>query len=358
MTTYYQRQDLRHYVCTDPETTYGVATAQARHEGAAGREFMLARDVIAESIKRTGYNLCGGEFNSMATDEQKDATAPISMFATPDATGWMLRQIFGGTGGYSVTGSGDPYTHENRPIQSPDYRPDSFSIVEGWKGGTEFYQYRGGLISTARIRGSIDGDKRIQIEATAEFAGERTLLAGFDPPSCVGEEVYRMPDAVLTFSTLTINAAGAVTATSAVTGLTMRSFEFSFDNKLETLDEAQRTGQYVTGRDRGDRTGAYRCRLSILGKKGDSVDTAFHAGTFVRVAIQIPNKTANRVWNITLLSGQIMSKSAGFSTSVGKTTHDFDIEGFRDRTSDTTQAQSPIYSTIQTSTASYETVAP
>lgn len=358
MSTYYQRQDLRHYVSTDPETAYGVATAQARIEGASGREFMLSRDVIAEAIKRTGYNLCGGEFNSMSTDEQKDASAPISMFATPDAAGWVQHYIFGGTGGYSVTGASDPYTHQYRPIQSPDYKPDSFTIIEGWKGGTEFWRYRGGLISTARIRGSIDGDKRIQIEATAEFAGEREAVVSFTPPACVGEEVYRMPDAVLTFSTLTLNAAGAVTATSAVTGLTMRSFEFSFGNALETLDEAQRTGQYVAGRDRGDRTGKYRNRLSLLGTKGDSVDAAFHAGTFVRVAIQIPNKTANRVWNITLLKGQIMSKTAGFSTSVGKTTHDFDIEGFRDPTSSTTEAQSPIYSTIQTGTASYETVAP
>lgn len=358
MSAYYQRQDLRHYVCTDPETAYGVVTAQARIEGAAGREFMLARDVIAEAIKRTGYNLCGGEFNSIFTDEQKDASAPISMFATPDAAGWLMHYIFGGAGGYSVSGGSDPYTHEFRPIQAPDYKPDSFSIVEGWKGGTDFYQYRGGLISTARIRGSIDGDKRIQIEATAEFAGERTALVDFDPPACVGEEVYRTPDAVLTFSTLTLDAAGAVTATSAVTGLTMRGFEFSIDNKLETLVEAQRSGLYVTGRDRGDRTGAFMCRLSILGKKGDAVDTAFHDGTYVRVFIAIPNKTANRAWNLRMLKGVIKSKTAGFSTSVNKSTHDFEIEGFRDPTSDTTQAQSPIYSTIQTGTASYETVAP
>ncbi|MBK6317018.1 MAG: hypothetical protein IPF53_22705, partial [Blastocatellia bacterium] len=285
MSAYYQRQDLRHYVSTDVETSYGVQTAHAR----ISKEFMLAREVIAETIKRTPYNLCGGEFHSIYTDEQKDAAAAISLFATPDAAGWLQYYLSGGGAAYGVSGVGDPYTHTFKPIQSPDYRADSFTMVEGWKGGSEFYSYRGGLITQGRIRGSIDGDKRVQIEANAEFAGERELLVGFTPPSCVGEEVYRTPDATLTFAEF---------GGSAYSGLTMRSFEFSVDNRPETLDEVQRSGQYIVSRDRGDRSDSFRCRLSILGKKGDAVDTAFHDGDFVKVTLALPNKTASRVWTI------------------------------------------------------------
>ena len=90
MSAYYQRQDLRHYVCTDPETAYGVVTAQARIEGAAGREFMLARDVIAEAIKRTGYNLCGGEFNSIFTDAQNAAELLVEEYNARGLSGQVV----------------------------------------------------------------------------------------------------------------------------------------------------------------------------------------------------------------------------------------------------------------------------
>lgn len=347
---YFQRQDLRHYVSTDVETGYGVATPQERFEDEAGREFMLAQVPVQETIKRTPYNLCGGEFFTETTDEQRDANAPINFFATPDATGWFEKYNFGGGGGYLPTGSADPWTHQNRPVQAPDYVLDSFSLVEGYKGGTEFWRYRGGLISSSRVYASIDGDKRVRIEAAAEFAGEREALVDFDPPECVGEEVYRIVDATVTI--------GLFEGPTTFSGLTVRSFDWRQNNALETLDEVARTGQYVRARDRGDRSDNFRLGLSILGKKGDNVDLAFTNGSFVYVTIAIPNKTANRVWTRRMLKGKIISKTEGWSTSVNKSTHDIEMLGMRDRTNDTTIAQSPFYSTIQTGTETYSSVAP
>lgn len=341
MSGYYQRQDLRHYVATKIESAYAVATA----DGDFNREFRLSDDEIAEAIKRDTYNLCGGEFHTDSTDEQQDGTLAVRMLATNDALGWALHKLFGGGDGYSVTGVSDPYLQAFKPIQAPDYQPDSFSVIEGRKNGTEFWLYKGGLMSSGRLIGTIDGDKRLRFEGNVEFDGSRTAVVDFDPPACVGQKAYRMGDCVFS-----VGPHGG----SAHSGLRTRGFTVSVDNKPETLDECDRTGLYVAGRDRGDRSDGFMVTWSVLGKKGDAVDLNFHAGDKIFWQLACPSPgVSNRDLLVRMNRGVIVRKSQGWSTSVGKSTHEFEIKGLLDETSPTTEAQSPIYATLETSTATY-----
>lgn len=339
MSAYYQRQDLRHLVSETPEPAQGTALVDSDFT----IEMRLSDEQIAENIKRTPYNLCGGEGYTDATDEQKDADMPLKRIATPDSVLWWSYYLLGGGDAFSKTGSADPYTYESRAIQAPDYQLKTFSLVEFFKGGAEKWIYRGGQMATGRVSGSLE-NKIIQLEGTPEFAGERSAITIADPPECLPEQAYRFNGSTVNFG---------LYGSGAFSGIKPRGFALTHDNKLETRDECDRNGLYVASRDRGDRSGATVLTYSVLGKKGDAVDQAFHNGSFVFWNISIPNATPSRVWTIGVLRGKIKAKREGWSTSVNKSTHEIDIEIMRDSTSDTTSARWPFWVTVQSGRADF-----
>lgn len=349
MSAYFEQNDIKQYVSTYPETGYGVEVPKAN----MNREFKLADTEVGDTQKITPYNHCGGEFYSVATVEQKDANHNLNFLACPDKVGWWNYYMYGGGAGYAPTGVVDPYLHTSKLIKAPDYEPDSFTVYERYEGSDDIAAWRGGVMGSGRFGGTMDGDKRIRIQSTAEFAGEQTAVVDYTEPTCVPEEIYRMPDVTMTLSALTINAAGAVTASTPITGLVLRNFEFEFNQKLEGVDQAERSGLYLASRARGDRSDSFLFRCAVLGKRGDAVDLAFRNNTFLAVTIAIANKTANRVWTTYMPKGQIMRRGRGYSSGVGKTTHEIELLGFRDETSALTLANTPVYSTVQTATPTY-----
>jgi hypothetical protein len=337
---YYHQKDLRHYVSTWPETAQGVAVDYANFN----REFRLSEEEIAELVKRTGYNRCGGELYTAFVDEQWDANWPIAMPATPDTAGWLGLYGMGSLAGYSVTGVGDPYTHEFIPLEDGEYRPLSCSVVEGRKGGTKWFRYRGGLVGNWRIIGSIEGDKRVRCEAQMEFAGEREETLVFTPPTCVPEEPYRFnkQDAAISFGKI---------GEAAWSGLTFRGVEYALNNNLETLDECDRDGLYVASRDVGDRTEGFTARVSVLGVKGDAVDQAFREGDMVFLNTVFTNPTANRQLSCFGQLYAIATKTRGWSTSVRKSTHELGLVGYR--TPGAAVTEYPFYMRVQSATPTY-----
>lgn len=343
MSAWYEKHDIKQFVSTYPETGYGVEVPKANMD----REFMLADTEVADTQKITPYNHCGGEFYSVSTTEQKDAQHNLNFLACPDKVGWWNYYMYGGGAGYGVSGPG-PYLHTSKLIKAPDYEPSSFTICETYEGSDEIAGWRGGVMGSGRFGGTMDGDKRIRVQSTAEFAGERSVIEDFDAPVCLPEEIYRMPDVTMTL---------AVYDGAAITGLVLRNFEFEFNQKLEGVDSAQRSGMYITSRARGDRSDSFLFRCAVLGKQGDAVDMAFRNNTFLAVTIAIANKTANRVWTTYMPKGLIVRRGRGFSSEAGKTTHEIELLGFRDETSALTLANTPVYSTVQTATATYAAAA-
>lgn len=340
MSDFYQQNGIKQYVSTHPEAGYGVAVDQADMD----LEMKLADTEVNDTQKISPYNHCGGEFYSVATVEQKDGQHNLNFLACPNKVGWWNYYNFGGGAGYGVSGGSAPYLHTSKLIKAPDYEPDSFTLYETYENSNEVWGWRGGVLGSGRFGGTMDGDKRIRIQSVAEFAGERATIEDFEAPTCVPEEIYRMPDATLTL---------AVYGGSAITGLVLRNFEFEFNQKLESADEAQRSGLYIASRSRGDRSDSFILRLAVLGKRGDAVDQAFSNNTFLAATIAIANKTANRVWTTYMPKGLIVRRGRGYSSGVQKTTHEIELLGFRDETSGLTLANTPVYSTVQTATPTY-----
>jgi hypothetical protein len=340
---YNHLSDLRFCVSTTPEEEYGEAVA----DGAFDKEFKISNRWPDERFRRTLFNLCGGEHPTGAEDEQRDVNIPIDMLATPDASAWLMYYAFGGGTAYGTTGAG-PYTHTFKP-RTDSYTPASASIVGYYKAPTpEYFKWRGAQVAEWRLGASIDGQKFLRHTGSFGTAGEREELGSFTPADCVGEKPYRIGD-----TTVQLKAYGGG---SYLEGLILRAFEWSIIQGLVGEDEADRTGLYISRRVRGDRI--FRARLSVLGNEGDVVDDLFQENTEVTLNTISTNRVSNRVLSVFGGKMVILSKTSGYSTSAQESTHEFELAGLLDETSDTTEANSPFYATIQTGTDTYAATPP
>lgn len=195
----------------------------------------------------------------------------ISFDVTPKIAGLLAAYAMGVAA--APTGT-NPYTHAITELPLDSYQPPAFSAVFGFRGsGVDPLLLRGAVINnfsmTGKARAKITG------QANIKFA-EAVVATGFVFPVCVNEMPLRFSDT-------------GVTVDGADQASILRSWDFSYDNKLLVDDHAYTSASTKPSRlerdDRRDR----KINYAILGDDSDAAFAAFKAGDQAPVILRLGN---------------------------------------------------------------------
>jgi hypothetical protein len=332
--------DLRYAVSTEVESAFGTATADADFD----KLFRITDDDVDESITTEDANVCGNEFPTGQEILREDASVNFNMPLYPDSGAWAVHKLTGGGAGYSISGSTPNYLHTFKRLAFGTYAPVSSSLFRWDEGAANYRKFKGGIMESGEIAGSVEGDSRVRYTGRMSFDGSVTTATPSPIPTCDDTaKPYRMSGA-----TITVAPYGG----SALTGLKNRSFSVSWDNQPETDEEVSRTGNFVSARERGDRI--VRATYGVFLDQSDTLAGYLRANQAVSFTVALANYAASRVFTAYVPKAVIKSITYSRATRPRKRVGLITMQGVLDATDATTIANSPAYFTVQTGTADYE----
>lgn len=193
----------------------------------------------------------------------------VSFDATPKIIGLLAAYGLGVAA--SPSGAPSVYTHAITELPFSSYQPPVFSSVFGFSGGSDPLLLTSCVLNSFSLSGKVR--QKITGQANIKFA-TATVIDPYTFPVCVNETALRFDD-----STLTADG----TDLAAI----LRSWDFSYDQKLLTDDHAYtNAGIHATRLERADRR-ERKINYSVLGDDADPIYLSAQPGDHIPLILAL-----------------------------------------------------------------------
>lgn len=183
----------------------------------------------------------------------------ISFDATPKIVALLAAYGLGVAAAPSGT---NPYTHALTELPLDSYQPPVFSAIFGFRGGADPLLLSGAVLNSFSLSGK--ARQKVTGQANIKFA-KAEVLTPYSFPACVNQVALRFNDTKLTADGVDLAAL-------------LRSWDFSYDNKVLTDDHAYTNASTSPTRlERADRR-ERKINYAILGDNSDAAYLAAEAG--------------------------------------------------------------------------------
>lgn len=183
----------------------------------------------------------------------------LTFDATPKIIGLLAAY---GLGVAAAPTGAAPYVHAITELPFDSYQPPVFSAVFGFRGGADPLLLTGCVLNSFSLAGK--ARQKVTGSANIKFA-TATVIDPYTFPICVNEMPLRFSDTNLNVDGVDLD-------------LLLRSWDFSYDNKLLTDDHAYTNASTSPSRlERADRR-ERKINYAILGDNSDAAYIAAEAG--------------------------------------------------------------------------------
>lgn len=290
---------------------------------------------------------CGGRYATGSELLALDTAIGFTGRLYPDQQGWILSRLAGGSTGYVVTGSGDPYLHTSKKLVPSRNWPDYFSALLWYEGQSSYFEFYGLQFNQFQITIPPDPTEAITYTAGVLGSGKKVkFTSGVTEPGCVEENEYRAGNVTYTLTKMSDS--------SSVTIDPVRC-EWTVDCGLDPKPRL-RSGLYISSpREFGAEHPNVAVTLVVVDEPGSAIEDFRDSNPSEEflLTVALANASANRVETWLFRDLDLQNVEAGYELFNEKHVHILQFIGVVDKTSPTTIANSPWYTTVQTGTATY-----